>query len=229
MSLTKAEADPEAFSYLQSVDTPTLSNAIELLKLRPQTEGFTSLGTRCLFPELGRMVGYAVTAHIETMTSGPNDRNMYLSLYDAVAQSPKPVVVAFQEIGPHRDYAAHCGEVMSTIFQRLGAVGLLTDSAVRDIPEVRAMKFKYFARGIVASHAYSRIVRIGVPIHIDGLVINQNDILHGDENGLISVPRQALEGLPKAVEQVRSREKALLDFVRGPNFNFDGLRNKILE
>ena len=227
MSVTES-ASPE-ISYLQTVDTPTLSNAIELLKLRPQTEGFTSLGTRCLFPELGRMVGYAVTAHVESMTQGPLDRGMFLSLYDAVAQSPKPVVVAFQEIGPHRDYAAHCGEVMSTIFQRLGAIGLVTDSAVRDIPEVRAMKFKYFARGIVPSHAYARIVRVGVPIHIDGLVIRPQDILHGDENGLISVPRQALEGLPKAVEQVRSREKALIDFVRGPSFSFEGLRNKILE
>lgn len=223
------ESDLSAISYLQTVDTPTLSNAIELLKLRPQTEGFTSLGTRCLFPELGRMVGYAVTAHIETMTEGPNDRNMFLSLYDAVAQSPKPVVVVFQEIGPRRDYAAHCGEVMSTIFQRLGAIGLVTDSAVRDIPEVRAMKFKYFARGIVPSHAYARVVRVGAPIDIDGLMIRPQDILHGDENGLISVPREALERLPDAVERVRSREKALIDFVRGPNFNFDGLRTRILE
>jgi 4-hydroxy-4-methyl-2-oxoglutarate aldolase len=223
------ESDLSPISYLQTVDTPTLSNAIELLKLRPQMEGFTPLGIQCLFPELGRMVGYAVTAQIETMTEGPIDRSKFLSLYDAVAQSPKPVVLAFQEIGPNREYAAHCGEVMATIFTRLGAVGLLTDSAVRDIPEVRAMNFKYFARGRVASHAYARVVNIGISIQIDGLVIHPQDLLHGDENGLISVPHEALKGLPDAVEKIRSREKALIDFVRGPNFSFDGLKHRILE
>ncbi|MCP5109371.1 MAG: RraA family protein, partial [bacterium] len=47
--------------YLKSVDSPTLSNAIELLDMRPREEGFTPLGVRCLFPELGPMAGYAVT------------------------------------------------------------------------------------------------------------------------------------------------------------------------
>ena len=56
--------------YLKTVDTPTLSNAIELLKLTTANEGFTPLSVRCLSPELGRMVGYAVTAHVETMTEG---------------------------------------------------------------------------------------------------------------------------------------------------------------
>src|SRR5712692_4861669 len=133
--------------YLKTVDTPTLSNAIEPLKLRPRSEGFAPLQLRCLFPEFGRMCGYAVTAQVETMSqSDDTDRSMFLKLYDAVAESPKPAVIAFQEVGPHADYAAHCGEVMATAFTRLGAVGLVSDSAVRDLPEVRAMRFHYFSR-----------------------------------------------------------------------------------
>jgi hypothetical protein len=38
--------------YLQSVDTPTLSNAIEVLQVRPRNEGFTPVQIRSLFPEL---------------------------------------------------------------------------------------------------------------------------------------------------------------------------------
>ncbi len=215
--------------YLRGVDTPTLSNAIETLRLRPQNSGFAPLQTCCLFPEFGRMVGYAVTAQVETMTAAAADRKAFLSLYETVMHSPKPAVVAFQEIGPHGDYAAHCGEVMATIFQRLGAVGLVSDCAVRDIPEVRALRFQYFARGQVASHAYFHIVRVGVPIQVSGLVIHPNDLLHGDENGLIVVPKDGLEKLPAAVEAVRARERALMEFVRGPDFNFEGLRQRILE
>jgi len=215
--------------YLRGVDTPTLSNAIETLRLRPQNAGFAPLEVSCLFPEFGRMVGYAVTAQVETMTAAAAERETFMSLFETVLRSPKPAVVAFQEIGPHGDYAAHCGEVMATIFQRLGAVGLVSDCAVRDIPEVRALRFHYFARGRVASHAYFHIVRVGVPIQVSGLVIHPNDLLHGDENGLMVVPKDGLEKLPAAVEAVRARERELMEFVRGPEFNFEGLRERIVE
>ena len=64
--------------------------------------------------------------------------------------SPKPAIVVVQEIGGHGDYAAHAGEVMTTIFSRLGAIGMVSDCGVRDIPEVRRLGFHYFARGTVA-------------------------------------------------------------------------------
>ena len=56
--------------YLKTVDTPTLANAIEELNVRPRSEGFAPLDIRCLFPEMGRMVGYAVTAQVETVSRG---------------------------------------------------------------------------------------------------------------------------------------------------------------
>ena len=143
--------------------------------------------------------------------------------------SAKPAVIAFQEIGPHPEYAAHCGEVMATIFKRVGAVGLVSDCAVRDIPEVRTMGFHYFARGKVASHAYFRIVRVGVPIQVCGLPIQSGDLLHGDENGLLPVPKTGLEKLPQAVDQVRNRERELMELVRDESFSLDKLRSRIVE
>jgi regulator of RNase E activity RraA len=118
---------------------------------------------------------------------------------------------------------------MATVFTRLGAVGLVSDCAVRDIPEVRQMKFQYFARGAVASHGFFRILRVGVPVQIEGLVIRPDDLLHGDENGLIVVPRESMEKLPDAVNKIRSREQRLMEFVRSPEFSFDRLKGKILE
>ena len=52
----------ELIAFLKTVDTATVSNAIELLKVRPDAEGFASLDLKCLFPEFGPMCGYAVTA-----------------------------------------------------------------------------------------------------------------------------------------------------------------------
>ena len=163
--------------YLKSIDSPTLINAIELLKVRPRERGFTPLDIRCLFPELGVMCGYAVTAQVETATQmEPFRIETFIELYGMVERSPKPAVIVLQEIGGFGDYAAHAGEVMSTFFTRLGAVGLLSDSGVRDLPEVRRMGFRYFARGSVASHANFRIARCGVPVQIRGMVVNPGDI-----------------------------------------------------
>jgi regulator of RNase E activity RraA len=216
--------------YLKSVDTPTLSNAIELLKLRPQSAGFTPLEIRCLFPELGRMCGYAVTAQVETVTQAdPTGREMFVPLYEAVAKSPKPAVVVFQEIGAHPNFAAHCGEVMATCFTRLGAVGLVSDSGVRDLPEVRALKFHYFSRGAVCSHAYFRIIRVSCAVTVCGMPVRCGDLLHGDENGVLHIPHEAVQQLPEMVERVRTRERALMDYVRSPEFSLEALRTRMVE
>lgn len=219
-------ANPKWIEYLKTVDSPTLANGIELLKVRARREGFTSIQIRQIFPEMGRMCGYAVTAHVETVTeSEPFDLQGFIDLYRAVEQSPKPAVVAFQEIGGHPDYAAHCGEVMSTVFKRLGAIGLVSDCGVRDIPEVRAMGFQYFARGTVVSHANFRIVRTGVPIHICGMVVRTGEIVHADENGVLTIPDGVEDKLPPAVDSVRTREGHLMEWIRSDKFSLDQYRH----
>ncbi len=214
--------------YLKTIDTPTLANAIELLKVRPQSEGFTPLGIRALFPEFGRMCGYAVTAQVETVSqSEPFDIARFMELYRAVEAAPKPAVVVLQEIGGHADYAAHCGEVMATFFTRLGAIGLVSDCAVRDLPEVHALGFHYFARGSVASHANFRIVRSDVPVNVLGMVVRPGDLLHGDMNGLLSVPTTDVGALAEQVDLIRKRERRLMDYVRGANFSLDGVSDLV--
>ncbi|MBS1826036.1 MAG: RraA family protein [Acidobacteria bacterium] len=216
--------------YLKTVDTPTLCNAIELLKVRKDHEGFTPLEIRCLFPEFGRMIGHAVTAQVETYTSmEKRDNRLFVDLYSLLDKGPKPGVIVLQEVGGHGNYAAHAGEVMSTIFHKLGAVGLVSDCGVRDIPEVRRLGFHYFARGTVASHGNFRIVRVGVPVQIMGLVIKTGDLLHGDENGLALVPEEKRDLIPQMVDLIRSREGKLLDYVKSDAFTLDGLRGQIVE
>jgi 4-hydroxy-4-methyl-2-oxoglutarate aldolase len=223
--------NPELIEYLKTVDSPTLSNAIEDLNVRPRHEGFAPISIRCLFPEHGRMVGYAVTAQVETVSRmTKTDRSVFCDLFEALHAAPKPAVVVLQEVGAHSDLAAHSGEVMATIFTRLGAIGLVSDSGVRDIPEVRAIGMHYFARGAVASHAHYHIVRPNVPVHIEGFVVKPGDLLHGDENGLIGVPAECVHAdIERAVDDVRRREKRLMDFVRGADFTIEALRTRFLE
>jgi regulator of RNase E activity RraA len=217
-------------NHLNGVDTPTLINAIEELKLRSNREGFTPLELRCLFPDLGRMCGYAVTAQVETISqTGPFELERFVDLYRLVEAAPKPAIIVLQEIGGYSNYAAHCGEVMATFFKRLGAIGLVSDSAVRDIPEVRALGFHYFARGTVASHGNFRIVRSGIPVQVLGMEVKPGDILHGDENGLIQVPAGIEAALPAAIDGVRARERKVMDFVRSSDFDLSQFQAMVAE
>jgi len=218
----------ELLEYLKTIDTATVSNAIELLKVRPDGEGFASLNLKCLFPELGPMCGYAVTAQVETVTNGsPTTEEAFVQLFEAVEHAPRPSVVVVQEIGGDRDRSAHAGEVMATILTRFGAVGLVSDCGVRDISQVRKLGFHYFARGIVASHASYHIVRVGVPVHVCGLTVRPGDLLHGDENGLIAVPELGRERLPELVAQILTRERALMEMARDPSITAAGLRGRL--
>lgn len=225
----KEQFDASWIEFLRGIDTPTLSNAIELSKARPKEEGFAPLEIHCLFPELGRMCGYAVTAQVETVTQANKKlEQTYIELFEAVSRSPKPAVIVLQEIGARPNFAAHSGEVMATIFQQLGGIGMVSDSGVRDLAEVKALGFHYFARGAVASHANYRIVRACVPVQVAGFPVQPGDLLHGDENGLIQIPRAAFDHLPEAIASVRSTERTLMDFVRTAGFTPGQLKGRFL-
>ena len=221
--------ESELLDFLRTIDTPTVANAIEVLKVRPRTEGFPSVDLRCLFPEMGVMCGYAVTAQVETVSAGNAiTEERFVELFEAVEATRKPAVVVVQEIGRNPGWAAHSGEVMATIFSKLGAIGLITDCAVRDLSAVRRLPFHYFARGAVSSHAHFRIVRSNVPVEVLGMTVHPGALLHGDENGVITVPEENRESLSAAIEQVLSNERKLLEFVRQPDFRASRLRGRFL-
>jgi len=61
---------PKLLEDLNSIDTPTISNAIEKLNVRDLTTGFAGCRIRCMFPDLGIKVGYAITAQLDGTSPG---------------------------------------------------------------------------------------------------------------------------------------------------------------
>lgn len=215
----------DIISFLKTIDTPTVCNAIELLNVRPGNEGFTSNAVKCLYPELGPMVGYAVTVQMETMTRmEPRDPNITMQFYEAIEACPNPVVIVIQEIGGFKEFAAHSGDVMTTLVQNFGAVGLVTDCNVRDFNEVKPLNFHTFAAGVSPSHAFCRIAHVNVSVQIHGMTVRPGDIVHGDINGVVQVPTERIEELPEKIAQVRQSEQDLIARVRAGGFTLDDLR-----
>ena len=214
----------EQIDFLRGTDSPTIANAIEAFGVRDRCDGFIGGAVRCLFPELGVMVGQALTV---TMTNRPGEiagREGFWRMWEALERMPAPSVLVVADVSGAPTRCAYCGEVMATLATRLGAVGMVTDGGVRDLDEVRALGFRYFAPYAVVSHGNFSIVDVGVPVVLDGQAIQTGDILHGDVNGVVIVPPETLDGLPEAVGRVRSRERQMMDYVTGPDFSVVGAR-----
>ena len=78
----------EELEALRRYDTPTIANAIETFDVRPRTAGFASPAVRCIFPQFGTMIGYAVTARCRAAqpAAQPYSRHGW---WDAVAAAPR--------------------------------------------------------------------------------------------------------------------------------------------
>jgi regulator of RNase E activity RraA len=208
----------EDLAFLRRVDSPTIANAIEPFKVRDRTEGFIGGEVRALYPEMPPMVGLALTVTMTHMPGPAAGREMWWRMYEALAEIPSPSVLVVQDISGAPSRCAYAGEVMATLAKRVGAVGMVTDGGVRDLAEVRQLGFHYFARYAVVSHGNFDIVEIGVPVTLDGQIVQTGDILHGDANGVVIVPREVLPGLPEAVQEVRTRERATMDFITSAQY-----------
>jgi len=221
-----APIDEKDLAFLQGVDSPTIANAIEPFKVRDRMEGFIGGEVRCHFPEMPPMVGLALTVTM-THTPGPiAGRENWFRMYEALEAIPAPSVLVVQDVSGAPNRCALAGEVMATLAKRLGAVGMVTDGAVRDVHEVRALGFAYFARYLVVSHGNFDIVDIGTPIVLDGQEVKTGDVLHGDANGIVIVPREVLSGLADAVQEVRTRERATMDFILSPEYTLVAARQR---
>lgn len=212
--------------FLKSVDSPTIANAIEAFNVRDRTEGFIGGRVQCQFPDLGVMVGRALTVTMSNASGDVASRDGYWQMWDALAAMEGPIVIVIADASgePHR--VAYAGEVMTTIAMRLDAIGMVTDGALRDVDEVHDLGFHYFMKYPVVSHANFAITSVGEGITLDGQPVRTGDILHGDRNGVVVVPDGVLEGLPQQVDDVRQKEAATMEYVRGDDFDYTELKQR---
>ena len=72
-----------------------------------------------------------------------------------------------------------------------------------------------------------RRVRRDVPVVADGLRVEPGELIHGDVNGVISVPREIAHKLPAEVEKIRAREREALSLIDSPEFDLDSALKRI--
>ena len=212
---------PDQLAELQRFATPSISNGIETFGVRPRNRGFMDATIRCMFPELPPMVGYAFTVKIRAAYQAERPRSIG-EYRRAVQAAPKPTVVVIQDIDT-QPIGAFWGEVNSNIHRALGAVGTVTNGGVRDLNEVRALGFHFFAQYIQVSHAYVHVEDWGTPVEVGGLSVQPGDLLHGDLHGVLQIPHEIAAGLARATAEVERRERIIINAAQAPDFSIEKL------
>jgi 4-hydroxy-4-methyl-2-oxoglutarate aldolase len=170
----------------------------------------------CIRPldEASVMVGRARTAQfmeVDGHDAGPYE--MEIALIDSLKPDEIPV---FACSNPAR--IAPWGELLSTAAQVRGAAGALMDGAVRDIKAIRAMNFPVFHGGIgpLDTKGRGRVMAIDVPVRCAGVKVASGDLIFGDADGVVVVPR-AIEQqvLALAFEKIEGEKRTLDDLRAG--------------
>ena len=103
--------------------------------------------------------------------------------------------------------SANWGEIMTAAARRCGAVGAVVDGFHRDTPQVLEQAFPVFSRGAWAQDSSIRmkVVDFRCPIEIEGIAIRPGDIIFGDVDGVLIIPRDAIdEAIAKSLEKARA-------------------------
>ena len=221
--MTPADLSPAVLDQLRKFDTPTVCNVLELFECRPRTAGYMDARIKACYPALPPMVGFATTA---TFRAGapPRGGDTYMGLggqVEVIAKNSLPKVVVFQDLDDP-PVAATFGEIMASTYKAFGCVGLVTSGAGRDLDQCEPLKFPCYTSGTICSHGYTQIVELEVPVRVGGVWVNPGDLLHGDRNGVTTIPIELAELVVEGCEGFLAAEAVVLNYLKAGNVTAAG-------
>lgn len=177
--------------HLKRWNTPTIYNGWEQITKHDRTrDAFNLDEVRDFMPQMGPMVGYAVTVVCEPSerrhrATNPKAASEYRRY---VAQQAGPKIVVVQDLDKPAVIGSFWGEVTSNTHRALGCVGTITDGAIRDVDEMTNAGFKALARRLCVGHAWVWPVRWGCAVEVFGQRIEPGQLIHADKHGFLAVP-----------------------------------------
>ena len=172
-------------------NTPTVYNGWEQITKRDSVrECFNLEDVRDYMPQMGPMIGYAVTLVIEPSNGRHRELNpkAWSEYFRYVASLPAPKIVVIQDLDKPQTFGAGWGEVMANLHKALGCVGAIADGAVRDVEWMTNAGFKVLARRLSVGHAKVCPVRWNCPVDVFGLKVEPGNLIHADQHGFLVLP-----------------------------------------
>ncbi|MEM7115725.1 MAG: RraA family protein [Chloroflexota bacterium] len=184
---------------LKRWNTPTIYNGWEqITKHDIARDCFNIEETRDFMPQMGPMIGYAVTVVIEPSNRKHKENGGGSDYARYVASVPGPKIVVVQDLDKPLVLGSMWGEVNSNRHRALGCVGAIVDGGIRDVDEMTNAGFKALAQRLCVGHAHVTPVRWNCEVEVFGTKIQPGQLIHADKHGFLAIPPEDEERLLEA-------------------------------
>ena len=222
------------YQQLRTFDSPTIFNAVDKYINESNTYSrdthslmYTDKTIKCLLPELGSIVGKAITA--EVTTNDPDSKSIpWDEYYSTLENSDNPIISVIKDVDSNPGRGACFGDGMAYGHKMLGVEGAIVDGTVRDLDGIKEASLPIWANGLVPGHGTFNLISVNSSIVVGNLRIEENDILVADINGCTKIPREFnIEEIVDLAIQIREFEKNIFEIYKQPNMTYSEARNKI--
>lgn len=221
--MTVGTMTPDLLKLLQTVDTPTVCNAIEVAQGQRGFANYTRQTLLSSDPTAGALVGYARTAKIAARVPSTEDptviRQRRMDYYRYMSESTLPALVVIEDLDGDDAVGAYWGEINTTVHKGFGLAGVVTNGVMRDLGDLPG-DFPVLAGRIGPSHAFVRVEAFDTPVKVFGMEVAPGDLIHADRHGALVIPEAVIPVLAGAIERLLETEKLVLEPARSANFDF---------
>jgi 4-hydroxy-4-methyl-2-oxoglutarate aldolase len=212
---------PPYLEELRALSTCVVASAIERFGVRLRNRGFSESSLHCMFPGQPAAVGYAATARIRG-SDPPMEGHSYYdrgAWWDSLLKIPAPRIVVIEDLDTTPGLGAFIGEVHANILLALSCVAVVTNGAVRDLPEVRRSGLQLFAGNVSVSHAYAHVFDFGGTVEIAGLTVHPGELIQGDLHGVQTIPGEIAARVPQKAREIIQSRKELTRLCHSKDFS----------
>jgi len=199
---------PAQIHKLRRWNTPSIANALEQISRADPLKLVNLEETRDFMPEMGPMMGYAMTVVISGGDPRPkrDQPDNFTRYREYLASVSGPKIVVVQDADKPHCFGSIWGEVGANHARALGCVGTITDGAVRDLDEMKAAGFKAIARRLAVSHAHCWPLHWGGEVEVFGTKVKPGQLIHADKHGFIIIPSDGQKHLLEAARFMDDNE-----------------------
>lgn len=203
--------EPPPLAFAPSLERPPIA-LVERFRGTPTSFIVDAMnGTGALDWRIKRLVGGSLVGVALTCDCGPLDNLAFMA---ALAQC-KPGDVLVVATGGYTG-AAVTGDLLMYVARNRGAAGYVSDGLVRDLDDLETVGLPVFALGVTPNSPQRRGPgSVGLPVVCGGVTVATGDVVVGDRDGVVVVPRARIEETLKNLEHVKAMEAATLERVRG--------------
>jgi 4-hydroxy-4-methyl-2-oxoglutarate aldolase len=202
--------EPLPLVFASSVERPP-SEIVERFRAPTSFIVDAMNGAGALDWRIKRLAGGSLVGVALTCDCGPLDNLAFMA---ALAEC-KPGDVLVVATGGYAG-AAVTGDLLMYVARNRGAAGFVTDGLVRDLDDLEAVGLPTFAMGVTPNSPQRRGPgSVGLPVVCGGVTVASGDVVVGDRDGVVVVPRARIDETLKNLEHVKAMEATTLARVRG--------------